>query len=195
MPYKKRQLPTEEDAVKEVAQKNTSLEKAKAQPMTGRGGKHNFPSAPPPENPEDARRVLSEALFWYGMPRAEGEQKITERLQFFFEHCAEAGERPTVEKMALALGYSRKTLWDWKSGTSGSKTLRDIITKAYDVLAAYDAGMAVEGKMNPVPYIFRAKNFYDMKDTADIVVTPNNPLGDTQDPDVIAAKYQELPDE
>jgi hypothetical protein len=195
MPRTKNPLPAEDDAVQKVAQKNTALEKAKTEKMYGPGGKHNFPNAAPPENPEDARRVLNETLFWYGLPRAEGEQKIAERLEFFFEHCAKNGERPTVEKMALALGYARKTLWAWKTGQQGSKKVQEIMERAYDVLAAYDAGMAIEGKMNPVPYIFRAKNYYNMKDSTDITVTPNNPLGEAQDPDTIAAKYQELPDE
>ena len=186
---------TNDDAVQKIAQKNTALEKAKSAPMTGRGGKHNFPNAKPPENPEDARRVLSEALHWYSLPRAETDEEIEERLAYFFQYCAEKGERPTVEKMCLALGYERQTVWLWRTEASRRPSLKPIIKRAYEVLAAYDAGMAVEGKMNPVPYIFRAKNYYDMKDTADIVVTPNNPLGETQDPDTIAAKYEELPDE
>ena len=33
--------------------------------------------------------------------------------------------------------------------------------------------MAILGKINAPIYIFRSKNFYDMKDTQDIQVTPN----------------------
>ena len=65
----------------------------------------------------------------------------------------------------------------------------------YEVLSAYDAGLAIEGKMNPVPYIFRAKNYYGLKDQTDVVVTSNNPLGDTIDAEVLEKKYQELPEE
>ena len=186
------------DVAQKVAQKNTALEKAKGERMKGRGGRYNFPNAVPPENPEDVRRALSEVLNWgarnkLSPPKTNEEAEM--RVDEFFGRCAERGERPTVEKLALVLGVSRKTLWSWRTEQSGSAERRALIQYAFDVLAAFDAEMAIENKMQPVPYIFRAKNYYDMKDTADIVVTPNNPLGETQDPDIIAAKYQELPDD
>ena len=34
--------------------------------------------------------------------------------------------------------------------------------------------MVTEGKINPVVYIFRAKNYFGMKDQQDLVLTPNN---------------------
>jgi hypothetical protein len=48
-----------------------------------------------------------------------------------------------------------------------------VVRRAKDFIAAYDARMVSDGKLNPVTYIFRAKNYYDMKDTQDVVVTPN----------------------
>lgn len=84
---------------------------------------------------------------------------------------------------------------EWKNGLHCDADRSNIIKKAFDALAAYDAGMATEGKMNPVPYIFRAKNYYGMRDQTDLVVTPNNPLGEVQDPDTIAEKYKYLPTE
>lgn len=185
----------ENEAIKEIAQKNTAMEKAKTEKMTGRGGKYNFPSTVPPEKPEDVQRVLSEVLHWYGNKPAKTDAEIEERINSFFGYCAERGERPTVEKLALALGVSRRTLWSWKTEIRGSAERSELIQYAYEVLAAYDAGMAIENKLPVIPYVFRAKNYYEMKDSTDIVVTPNNPLGDKEDPDVIAAKYQELPDE
>ena len=40
--------------------------------------------------------------------------------------------------------------------------------------------------MNPVPYIFRAKNYYGMKDQADLIITPNNPTAEPAPPEEIA---------
>ena len=113
----------------------------------------------------------------------------------FFNTCASKGERPTVEKFCIALGYARNTVNEWKNGMHCSAFRSNIIKIAFEVLAAYDAGMATEGKMNPVPYIFRAKNYYGMKDQTDLVVTPNNPLGDTITAEEIEQKYQELPED
>ena len=41
--------------------------------------------------------------------------------------------------------------------------------------------MVTEGKINPVVYIFRAKNYFGMKDQQEVVLTPNQPLGDAPD--------------
>jgi hypothetical protein len=42
--------------------------------------------------------------------------------------------------------------------------------------------------------MFRAKNFYGMRDQQDVVLTPNTGV-DYQDPKAIEAKYAELPEE
>lgn len=168
---------------------------AQAVKKTGRGGKYNFPSTIPPENPEDVRQVLSECLHWYevGNKRAETDDEIEQRTIDFFKHCIDIGERPTVEKYALALGYVRTTINEWERGNNASPRRMDIIKKAKEVLASYDAGMVSTGKLNPVPYIFRAKNYYGMRDNQDITITPNRQITDISAEDV-AAKYQEYPE-
>jgi hypothetical protein len=60
-----------------------------------------------------------------------------------------------------------------------------MIKKAKDLIAAYDANLVAEGKLNPVTYIFRSKNYYGMKDQQEHVITPNNPLGDAASPEEI----------
>jgi len=48
-----------------------------------------------------------------------------------------------------------------------------------------------EGKLNPVTYIFRSKNYYGMKDQQEHVITPNNPLGDATSPEEIKKRLDE----
>ena len=187
MPRQKKQQNTE------VAVKaETTIKK------TGRGGKYNFPSAVPPEDPEVVQRVLGETLHWLSTgvrQRCQTTEEIEDRTIEFFQHCAEIGERPSVEKYCLALGIPRNTVIDWKNGLHCEERRSGIIKSAYESIAAYDAAMVAEGKMNPVPYIFRAKNYYNMKDQTDLVVTPNNPLGDGGDATEVAEKYHQLPSE
>ena len=38
------------------------------------------------------------------------------------------------------------------------------------------ADLMLNGKINPASGIFLSKNWFDYKDVADVVVTPNNPL-------------------
>ena len=53
-----------------------------------------------------------------------------------------------------------------------------MIQKAKEILAAIDAELVSHGKIPQVTYIFRSKNFFGMRDQTDVVITPNNPLGE-----------------
>jgi hypothetical protein len=57
-----------------------------------------------------------------------------------------------------------------------------------------DAELAAEGRIQPVVYLFRSKNFYGMKDQQEMVVTPNQNLSDT-DIQNVANKYKALPED
>lgn len=131
----------------------------------------------------DIQRIGRNLMHWYNMERAVTDEEIADRLKMFFTTCFSNGEIPTVEKMSLALGYDRKTLWSWETGGEGSTpTRRNLIKKAKELLASFDAEMVTEGKINPVTYIFRAKNYFGLQDKQEYILTPNNPLGDTKDP-------------
>lgn len=160
---------------------------------TGRGGKYNFPSSVEPENPEDVRAALGSVLYWLkrGMDsKPETNEEIQDRCIEYITSCYETGQRITVEKLALALGITRETLWKWEQVND---TKGNIIKKAKDAIASYDADMVSTGKLNPVPYIFRAKNYYGMKDQQDITIEPKSNISDIS-PEEIVTKYQELPD-
>ena len=122
------------------------------------------------------------------------EEELCERLNWFFRTCQETNQLPTVEKMCLALSMPRSTVFDWESGNTrglGPAT-SDILKKAKNLIASLDAELAQEGKIQPVVYMFRAKNYYGMKDQQDVVVTPNQ-AGNMPDRATIEAKYAELP--
>ena len=67
-----------------------------------------------------------------------------------------------------------------------------MMQRAKDILSAIDAELVQTGKVNPVVYIFRAKNFYDMRDQQDVVVVPNQPLGEQQTTAQLTEKYSTL---
>ena len=169
---------------------------------TGRGGKYNFPNAQLKklEQDDDKREFIGKALHnILEVSRAfdappKNDEELCERLNWFFHTCAETQQLATVEKMCLALSWSRQHVFELEAGNRPgfSPDTRDIIKKAKNLIASIDAELAQEGKIQPVVYMFRAKNYYGMKDQQDVVVTPN-PAGDFQDRETIEAKYAELP--
>lgn len=175
-------------------------------PAMGRGGKYNFPNARMQliEQDDEKRAFVAKAIennlvfFNAGIQnKVRSDEELCERLNWFFSQCAATQQIPNVEKMANALGYHRNTLNDWETGHNHGFTpaTKDIIRQAKQILASIDAELAQEGKTQPVVYLFRAKNFYGMRDQQDLVLTPNNGGIDTKDPATIAAKYAELPED
>ena len=119
-------------------------------------------------------KVMQEALEYWNMPKVKNSAEAAKRTEDYFKRCAIRGIKPTVEEYALCLGISRSTLWDWETMRKGSAPIdADIVKRAKEVIAMFDAKAIIDGKMNPVTYIFRAKNYYGMKDQQDVVVTPN----------------------
>ena len=63
-----------------------------------------------------------------------------------------------------------------------------MIKKAKDILAAIDAELVSTGKIPQVTYIFRAKNFFNMTDQTQVILTPNNPYQSASE-DELKQKY------
>ena len=146
-------------------------------------------------NAGDNARYLRHALAAWNLPPIDisDAKQVEDRLVWYFNHCAEDDMKPTVNGMCNSLGISRDTLCDWKNGDNRAATHLDIIKKAYKILEQMWESYMMNGKINPVSGIFLGKNMFGYQDKQDIVVTPNNPLGDSTDPATIAQKYAELP--
>ena len=169
----------------------------------GQGGKYNFPNARMQliEQDDEKRAFVAKAvennLVFFNMgvqKKVRSDEELCERLNWFFSECARTQQIPNVEKMANALGYHRNSLNAWESGQNPgfSPATKEIVLQAKQILASIDAELATEGKTQPVVYMFRAKNFYGMRDQQDVVVTPN--MSQQSDPATIEAKYEELPE-
>ena len=122
----------------------------------------------------------------------KSDEEFAERIEAYFQECAEEGIIPKWETIGLALGISRGEAWNIATGRRGTPARQRMMQRAKDILAAIDAELVTTGKVNPVVWIFRAKNFYDMKDTQDVVVTPKQPLGEQQTTEELADKYSTL---
>lgn len=158
----------------DVLKVNAEIVTDKERPLYGRGGRNNFGTSYDGvfETDEDKallQKILREAYEAYKMPRVKSDEELIERLDSYFCRCAEKGITPCVEEMVTYTGYSHSTVIDWEKGRSKgfSPNTSQIIKKAKDFLKIFDAKMVMAGKLNVVAYIFRAKNYYGLKDTPD----------------------------
>lgn len=162
-------------------------------PKKGRGGTHNFLTTRDDQKGATIKRIgfpLIES-FKKSITPAVTDDELQERLIEYFTLTIDNEKIPTVESMALFLGYDRTTLWRWENGHEGSTPFRrNLIKKAKEVLAAFDAELVMENKVNPAGYIFRAKNHYGMKDIQDHVISAGDPLGEKEDPEAIRRRLE-----
>ena len=155
-----------------------------------RGSKSASVEANCTATPSEISEILKNVLRWYPMEIVKTAEECAERLNLFFKTVQETGEIPTVEKMCLALGTVRNTVWAWEQGSLGPVRMH-MIKKAKEILAAMDAELVSKGKIPQITYIFRAKNFFGLVDKQEYVLTPNNPLGDTADPETVRKRLSE----
>ena len=134
------------------------------------------------EQDDEKRAFMAKAVynahqfFKVGLNPVKSEEELADRLNYFFDVCANTQQLPTVEKMCLCIGYTTQEVLNWTNGAPYkwvTEECRLIIKKAKNLIASMDAELAQEGKIQPVVYMFRAKNYYGMKDQQEVVVTPN----------------------
>lgn len=91
---------------------------------------------------------------------------VQQRIIEYFNSCRELGMRPGNMGMYGALGLSRQDVNNAITGKSRKLSLAtiDTIKKAIIAMSSYREMLSTSGKMNPVTYIFQAKNFDGMRD-------------------------------
>lgn len=139
---------------------------------------------------EDISRIITESFQYFDRKPPKDNEELKDRVNGYFYDCTSKGQLPTVEGLALACGVTRTTVYEWEVTKAHINPERaNIIKKAKQVLAEIDAKLASEGRIPQVVYIFRSKNYYGMKDQQEVVLTPNNPLGDEQNAEQLKQKY------
>lgn len=130
--------------------------------------------------PGDNARFVRHALASWNLPPIDisDPKQVEQRINDYLSYCAENDRRPQIVGMCNWLGINRDTLNQWKNGEYRSNTHTDIIKKAYNLMEEMWVDYMQNGKISPPTAIFLAKNFFNYKDVADVVVTPNNPMQD-----------------
>ena len=128
----------------------------------------------------DTSRFLRFALASWNLPPIDisDPKQVEQRLLDYFQYCLDNDRKPQVVGMCNWLGISRQTLNEWENGVTRAATHGDIIKRAKSMLEEMWADYMLNGKINPASGIFLSKNWFNYKDVADVVVTPNNPMQD-----------------
>ena len=145
----------------------------------------------------DNSKYLGHALAISRLPLVDlnDTNAVSERIDWYFEHCFGNDMKPTVAGLCNALKISRTTLLEWRRGTYRDDSYQAIVLKAYSIMEELWENYMQNGKINPVSGIFLAKNNYGYTDKQEYVLTPNQQQRTDIDPATIEAKYAELPDD
>ena len=118
--------------------------------------------------------------------------EVQQRLDFFFDACIEAKISPVLEWIALVLGIKWVSLKQIMNGERRDDSLQQkAILKLILQMQSMWAYNGLYGQENPAEWIFRAKNYFGMRDSVEVAVAaPAQPLGDAQSAEQLAQKYQ-----
>ena len=106
--------------------------------------------------------------------RCTTSQELEQRFNELFEIAFNEGFIPTFEMLGLCSGFDRRSLWDIENGVTHKGDGMSVVVKnAKEVIAAAEGMLALDGELNATTYIFRGKNYFNMVDKQEVVVTPN----------------------
>lgn len=125
-----------------------------------------------------------------GKPTSKADME--KRISQYFQICTDFELNPTVEGLALALNYERRSLWNIAAGRN-SLPYQEIVLAAKDFICNYDSILATSNKLNSQIYAFRSKNFYGMKDQVQIEAISNQSGDMPKDANGILEELPEAP--
>ena len=147
--------------------------------------------------PGDNARYLRYAMVSLDLPPIDisDPAQVKQRINDYLKYCVDNDRKPNIKGLGNWLGVDATTVNSWKRGEYRASTHTPLIKKAVDIMEELWIDYMMNGKVNPSSGIFIGKNMFGYKDVQDVVVTPNNPLQADSNPQDIAAKYAELPED
>lgn len=131
-----------------------------------------------PEDFAESNKAILELLYEASLPKVQSDEELYTRFVEYFQRCAQSSRIPTIEEAMLCTGYSWIAMQKTRAGERkirwATSQTPEIIEWAVELCKTYDAKMVMAGKLPQVPYIFRSKNFYGMRDQVDQVVVQVN---------------------
>lgn len=136
----------------------------------------NFPTNQLNRLPEGtSAEIVSCLMELSGKGRPKTEQELKNRITEYFNFCAARDFRPGVESLALALGTTRTSLWNWCRQEGCSAEWAEICKQAKQTVLVFLEQCNLTGKLNPASAIFYLKNWGNYVDTLSLENVTDTP--------------------
>ena len=143
--------------------------------------------------PGDTARYLTHNLKAMNLPPIDLDDKeqVAQRIAEYFDLCIQDDVKPGVAGLCLSLGIDRKTWYTWGVGTRRGGKYVDIVMQSRLVMESILETYTLHGQINPIPALFMFKNHFGYADKQEMVITPNQPLGEQVSTEELQKKYLE----
>lgn len=126
----------------------------------------------------------------YAFDSVEGLQK---ELDEYFDLCDKTDTVPTITGIALWLGVNRDTIY--AHANNSNSPFSDIFKNVINFCHMTMENGTIDGKVNPVTYIFLAKNYFGLEDSKNITVAATNNSGTPNAEETAQALQKQLQEE
>lgn len=104
---------------------------------------------------EEISQLMGNVVKFYELGKlapVKTDDECEQRIDAYFQYIIRTGEKPSLEKLALALGVTRRSIDYWKNGEIGSARRQAMINYAIETLAAMDAELVNNNKIPQVTW-------------------------------------------
>lgn len=118
--------------------------------------------------------------------------EVFKQINEYLEVCETVRKPPDMTGLAKKFGITRDSLYSYIRTHPDTESTR-LIRMFEDTCTEAMTLCALGNNVNPIVAIFTLKARYGFKEASEVLVTPNNPMGELKTPEEIAEKYSYLP--
>ena len=144
---------------------------------------------------KEFNKAMTDRLFGTGgrPPAFNNIDDLKNDVKEFLELCERTTTIPTVMGLATWLGVNRDTLYAHANNSNSPYSV--VIKNFIDLCHMSLENGTVDGKVNPVTYIFMGKNYFGLSDSKDIKVSATTSQGSPNAEETASALRKQLEEE
>lgn len=125
-------------------------------------------------------------------------EELQGAIEAFWDYLIHANRNgnaliPDVEGLASFLGVSRDTLNEWER--NNFQGFASTIKRAKNSIASCKKQLALKGRIPTIVFATDFNNNHGYTQKQEVVLTPNNPLGEQLQPQELAERYGDIPED